>query len=77
MAEQRHGAASAALERAASYASGFNEIHYHLAVAYWRNGQRDAADRQLATLSSINQHDPRVALLTRKLNPVAPPPVAY
>lgn len=75
--EQRHGAAIAALERAASHASGFNEIHYHLAVAYWRNGQRDAANQQLATLSSINRHDPRVAVLARKLNGIAPLPVAY
>ena len=75
--EQRHGAAIVALERAASHASGFNEIHYYLAVAYWRNGQRDAADQQLATLTRINQQDPRVAVLTSKLNGIAPPPVAY
>lgn len=77
MDAQRYGAAISALERAASSASGFKEIHYYLAVAYWRNGQRDAANQQLATLSSINRHDPSVALLTKKLSGIAPAPVTY
>ena len=69
---QRHGAAISALERAASFASGFKEIHYYLGLAYWRDGQREAARKQLATLSAINRQDPGVATLSKKFSALAP-----
>jgi tetratricopeptide (TPR) repeat protein len=68
----RHGAAITALERAASLTSGFEEVHYHLGLAYWRNGQHEAAGKQLATLEAINKRDPGVAVLSKKLQSVAP-----
>ena len=43
-------AAVRALERAASLATGFEEVHVQLALAYWRNGQQDAARQQLAVM---------------------------
>ena len=61
-----------ALERAAALTTGFEEIHYHLGLAYWRDGQRDAARKQLATLSAINHQDPGVATLSKKFSALAP-----
>jgi Flp pilus assembly protein TadD len=72
LGEGHNGAAIRALERAASLASGFEEIHYNLGLAYWRNGQREAAGKQLAALRAINQRDPGVAVLTKKMQSVAP-----
>jgi tetratricopeptide (TPR) repeat protein len=68
----RHGAAITALERAASLTSGFEEVHYHLGLAYWRNGQREQAGKQLAALEAINERDPGVAVLSKKMRSVAP-----
>jgi Flp pilus assembly protein TadD len=68
----RNGAAISALERAASLTSGFEEVHYHLGLAYWRNGQREQAGKQLAALAAINEHDPGVAVLSKKMRSVAP-----
>jgi tetratricopeptide (TPR) repeat protein len=69
----RTPAAVRALERAQSLTSGFEEIHYHLALAYARNGQRDAAHKQLAALKAINQNDPGVPLLGKKFSALAQP----
>jgi tetratricopeptide (TPR) repeat protein len=70
--EGRYGAAISWLERAASLTSGFEEIHYNLGLAYWRNGQREQAGKQLAALEAINQRDPGVAVLSKKMQSVAP-----
>lgn len=65
--EGRNGAAISALERAASLTTGFEELHFHLGVAYWRNGQHAAASKQLAAMNAINTKDPGVAMLSKKL----------
>ncbi len=56
-----------ALERAATLATGFEEIHFNLALAYWRNGQPDAAKRQLVALTAIDNEASSVAVLSKKL----------
>ncbi len=61
-----------ALERAEALTSGFEEIHFNLAVAYLRDGQRDAAVKQIAALRAINAKDPGLALLSKKMQAVAP-----
>jgi Flp pilus assembly protein TadD len=69
-------AAVRSLERAAALATGFEEIHYQLALAYWRDGQRDAARQQLAVLDGINHHAPGVGTLSKKFSapsPTSPP----
>lgn len=71
--EARNGAAVTALERAESLTTGFEEVHYHLALAYWRNGQRAAANKQLAMLNAIDSKDPGVALLTKKFSALSLP----
>jgi tetratricopeptide (TPR) repeat protein len=68
----RYGQAILALERAASLTSGFEEVHYNLGLAYWRNGQRDKAGKQLAALEAINERDPGVAVLSKKIRSIAP-----
>ena len=75
--EGRNGAAIGALERAAALTTGFEELHFHLGVAYWRNGQRDAATKQLAAMNAINNKDPGVAMLTKKLQGIAPQTAVY
>ena len=75
--EGRNGAAIGAFERAASLTTGFEELHFHLGVAYWRNGQRDAASKQLAAINAINKKDPGVALLSKKLQGMAPQTAVY
>lgn len=62
------GAAIRALERAAKLSTGFEEVHYNLGLAYFRNGQRDAADKQLTALRAINNKGAGVAVLSRKLS---------
>lgn len=65
--EGRNGAAVDALERAAELTTGFEEIHYHLGLAYLRNGQRKEASRQMAALSAINIEAPGLAVLNKKM----------
>lgn len=60
------------LERAESLTSGFEEIHRHLAIAYWRVGQREAANKQLQVLTALNSKDPAIALLNSKMRASAP-----
>ena len=67
-----YGQAISALERAASLTSGFEEVHFNLGLAYWRNGQREQAGKQLAALEAINERDPGVAVLSKKMRSVAP-----
>lgn len=64
--------AVSALERAESLTTGFEEVHYHLALAYWRTGKRDAAEKQMATLRNINRQDPGLALLSKKMQEKLP-----
>lgn len=75
--EGRNGAAIRALERAATLTTGFEELHYHLGVAYWRDGQREAAYKQLALMRNIDTDAPNVALLSRKLQGLPPTPAVY
>ena len=73
----QYGSAIRVLERAAALTTGFEEIHYHLGLAYWRDGQREAARKQLATLSAINNLDPGVATLSKKFSALAPESTVY
>ncbi|OYU46385.1 MAG: hypothetical protein CFE44_02450 [Burkholderiales bacterium PBB4] len=66
-----YGAAVRALEQAARLATGFEEVHFQLALAYWRNGQQDAARQQLGVLSGLNHQAPGVGALAKKFG--APP----
>ena len=73
----QYGSAIRVLERAAALTTGFEEIHYHLGLAYWRDGQREAARKQLAALSAINHLDPGVATLSKKFSALAPESTVY
>ena len=65
--EGRDRAAIGALEKAVALTTGFEELHYYLGAAYWRNDQREAANKQLAAMRAINNLAPTVALLTKKM----------
>lgn len=76
MRNSDYRAAIDALEHAAALATGFEEIHYQLALAYWRGGQQEAARKQLAVLDSINHAAPGVGTLSKKFSaplPTSPP----
>lgn len=60
--------AVSALERAQELSIGFQEVHYHLALAYLRSGQRERARDQVAVLGNLGRTEPAVALLSKKLN---------
>ncbi len=64
---ERYSRAIHALEQAESLTTGFEEIHRYLAVAYWRNGQQSAANKQLSVLTAMSQGDPALAILSKKL----------
>ncbi|MBK7686657.1 MAG: tetratricopeptide repeat protein [Rhodocyclaceae bacterium] len=66
--QNRFGKAIDALERAEQLTTGFEEIHRYLAIAYWRNGQKKLADKELATLFAMRSDDPTVKALSRKLD---------
>lgn len=68
----RNREAIAALEKAAALTTGFEELHYNLGLAYFRDGQRGAAGKQLTQLRAINQRDPGIAVLSKKLQGIAP-----
>jgi len=55
-----------ALEHARDIASGFDEVHRYLAVAYWRSGDKARAGQELAALASLTGEDAGVAKLRRK-----------
>lgn len=63
----RNSDAITALEKAATLTSGFEEIHYHLGLAYWRAGQVQAARKQLDTLSALQHGGTGIAVLANKL----------
>ena len=76
MRDSDYRAAIDALEHAAALATGFEEIHYQLALAYWRGGQQEAARKQLAVLDGINHAAPGVGTLSKKFSaplPTSPP----
>ena len=76
MRDYDYRSAIRALERAAALATGFEEIHYQLALAYWRDGRQEAAREQLAVLDSINHQAPGVGTLSKKFSaplPTSPP----
>lgn len=64
----RNGDAVRALERAAELSTGFEDVHFYLGVAYWRNGQSEAASEQLAALTTINSKSASIAVLNKKLH---------
>ena len=64
--QARYAQAVDALERAQALTSGFEEVHRHLAIAYWRNGQVHKARDQLKVLSALNRADPTVTELGKK-----------
>lgn len=65
--QAHYGEAIHTLERAAKLSSGFQEVHYHLALAYLRNGQSEKAAKQIAILTSLTHDDPGVAYLNKKM----------
>ena len=54
------------LEKASSMTQGFEEIHFNLAIAYWRTHQPIKAREQLEKLKSIHPDSTNVLLLGRK-----------
>ena len=72
MRDANYRAAIQSLERAAALATGFEEIHYQLALAYWRDGRREAAREQLAVLDGINHQAPGVSALSKKFSAPLP-----
>lgn len=59
-------AAISALERARAMATGFDEVHRYLAVAYWRAGEAAKAREQIALLASSGDKV-GLAMLRRKI----------
>jgi tetratricopeptide (TPR) repeat protein len=64
---ERFDHAVAALERAQSLTSGFTEVHLNLAAAYWRNGQQDKAQAQMARLQELDDGPAALDLLNKKM----------
>jgi tetratricopeptide (TPR) repeat protein len=56
-----------ALEKAQSLTTGFSEVHRYLALAYLQSGKPDKAQEQIATLARIDNNDPSVGQLNRKI----------
>lgn len=56
-----------ALERAQALSSGFVEVHAHLALAYWRAGQRQQAQVQIQQLQGLQRGEGMLALLNKKI----------
>lgn len=71
LSQAQYSAAVAALERAQSLTTGFDEVHRNLAIAYWYNGQLHKARDQLVVLEALGAHDADTKQLSRKLKPVA------
>jgi Flp pilus assembly protein TadD len=66
--QARYAQAVEALERAQALTSGFEEVHRHLAIAYWRTGQAHKARDQLAVLATLDHGQANVAKLHKKFN---------
>lgn len=66
----QYGSAVRALERAESLAAGFDEVHRNLAIAYWYNGDKPNAKKQLDMLASLimpDKVDAGFTALSRKI----------
>lgn len=55
------------LEKAQKLATGFSEVHRYLAMAYLQDGKPDKAQEQLTTLAMIDDEDPAVGVIHRKI----------
>jgi tetratricopeptide (TPR) repeat protein len=66
--KEQYGKAVYALQRAEALAVGFAEIHRYLAYAYWRNQQPKRAREQLALLTALDELDPGVSVLQKKMS---------
>ena len=62
----RNRQAVRALEQAQQLSNGFEEVHRHLAIAYWRTGQAHKARDQLAVLLALGQGETGIAQLHDK-----------
>jgi len=62
----RNRQAVRALEQAQQISNGFEEVHRHLAIAYWRTGQAHKARDQLAVLLALGQGETGIAQLHKK-----------
>ena len=67
MKQEEYHSAIEALERAKALSNGFAEVHAHLALAYWRLGQRAQAQAQIVQLQALPRSDGMLALLNKKL----------
>lgn len=68
--EEKYAKAVRALERAEALAAGFDEVHRNLAIAYWYNGDKPNAKKQLDMLASLimpDKVDAGFAALSRKI----------
>jgi tetratricopeptide (TPR) repeat protein len=66
--KNQYSKAIQAFQRAEELATGFEEIHRYLAIAYWHDGQQKQADKQLAILAGMHTNDRSIAKLSAKLN---------
>ncbi len=64
---QNYRRAIASLEKAQALATGFSEVHRTLAMAYLQEGEPDKAQAQLTTLAMINDDDPALSVIHRKI----------
>ena len=68
--EAKYGKAVRALEHAESLTSGFDEVHRNLAIAYWYQGDKTNAQKQLDLLASLispEKTDAGFTALSRKI----------
>lgn len=66
--KEQFAKAVSALQRAETLAVGFAEIHRYLAYAYWRDQQPKRARQQLDKLMALDQLDPGVSVLQKKMS---------
>ena len=56
------------LEHALEMSNGFGDVHRYLAIAYWRVGNKARAQQQIDALARLDEADPAVSLLRKKLD---------
>jgi predicted Zn-dependent protease len=64
--EERPRDAIEALEQARDMTNGFHELHRYLAVAYWKAGQPNRANEELALLAQLTNDEAGVSTLRKK-----------